>query len=547
MRLLLHLFQDRFFENDVASPGGGFRTNINQVLGMLVAAGLFVAYFLTPSFVKLSLATPGGAVQWPLRTLRLFFPVYSFAVVGFAAVFHWDTLFPDRRDFLILTPFPIRLRELCAARIAALLRFLLLLAGAVNLFPNLMVILFSFLIPQSRASGPRLAVAQITVTAAASLFAFLAIAAFQGLLISLTTPRIFQRISPWIQMFGMSVMILALLTYPIYSVLLKSAAHTHALWLWFFPPVWFSGLYDLILGGPGQPLADLGRFGLKMLCVAIAVFSLTWIFGFRLHYRRALETESLPPRVDVRNYSARLIRPPQERAIFDFSGKTLARSQKHQLFLVTYLSVGVSIGLLFAIAVRDGMVVWSHDGLRSLPFTLAFFVLSGFRALFQFPADLPSNWLFQITEDRWSETSRRATRKRVFVSGLLPVLLFASPFEIATAGWRNAPTHLALQLLAGALLIELLFWSFDKVPFTCSYFPGATNLAILAALYLYGFTTYSLNLADLENALDRSVVPALLCFATTAILLRFSWRRRQRPSPVRFDGQEPAIQPLDLS
>ena len=58
-RLLLKLFQDRFFESDDASPGAGFQTNINQVLGFLATApiaipgivmgvGLFLAYTRPP-------------------------------------------------------------------------------------------------------------------------------------------------------------------------------------------------------------------------------------------------------------------------------------------------------------------------------------------------------------------------------------------------------------------------------------------------------------------------------------------------------------------
>ena len=41
-RLLLKLFQDRFFESDDASPGGGFQTNIYQVLGFLATRGFVV-------------------------------------------------------------------------------------------------------------------------------------------------------------------------------------------------------------------------------------------------------------------------------------------------------------------------------------------------------------------------------------------------------------------------------------------------------------------------------------------------------------------------
>jgi hypothetical protein len=115
-------------------------------------------------------------------------------------------------------------------------------------------------------------------------------------------------------------------------------------------------------------------------------------------------------------------------------------------------------------------------------------VISGFRAVFQFPAELPANWLFRITESRWAEISRGVTRKRVLVSGLVPLLLLLLPLEIAFwGGWRVA-LYTLFQFAAGALLIELMFWTFDKVPFTCSYFPGRTNLSILFLLYFYGYT-----------------------------------------------------------
>jgi hypothetical protein len=102
-------------------------------------------------------------------------------------------------------------------------------------------------------------------------------------------------------------------------------------------------------------------------------------------------------------------------------------------------------------------------------------------------------------------------------------------------------------LAAGALLIELMFWSFDKVPFTCTYFPGRTNLSILFVLYLYGFTTYSFQLADLEVAVEHRALYAILFVAAAAVLLAWSWRRHPAPSAVRFDASEPVIQTLDLT
>ncbi len=173
----------------------------------------------------------------------------------------------------------------------------------------------------------------------------------------------------------------------------------------------------------------------------------------------------------------------EEWAIFAFCRKTLARSTKHRLFLATWVSIGISVAMFVSLSVRGGKLEWSPEGIRTFPFLIVFFVISGFRTMFQFPADLACNWLLQMTESRWAETARRAARKAVVVSGLLPVLLAILPFEIYAAGWATGLMHVLFQFTAGALLIELMFWRFDKVPFTCSYFAGKTSLSVLAVLY----------------------------------------------------------------
>jgi hypothetical protein len=92
-----------------------------------------------------------------------------------------------------------------------------------------------------------------------------------------------------------------------------------------------------------------------------------------------------------------------------------------------------------------------------------------------------------------------------------------------------------------------LFWNFDKVPFTCSYFPGRTSLALLVVLYVYGITGYSFHMADLESALELRWAIAVLFFAGAAVALVLAWRRHPAAAGVRFDGSEPVIQSLELS
>ena len=543
-RLLLKLFQDRFFESDDASPGGGFQTNITQVLGFLLTSGFVISYLMLPAVSHIVNRATGAKFAWALRGFQLFAPVYTFSVIGFAAFFEWDMLFPNRRDFVILAPFPIRLRDVFAAQVTALAKFLGLLIIAVNIFPTLFVCLMS-LTARYRGTAVRLVAAEIAAAAGASTFAFLGVAAFQGLLINVTSPRLFRRISPYVQMCGMSLMILSIVTFPTYVQLLRPAAENHRIWLWLFPPVWFTGLYDVFLKTPGL-FADLGLYSLRMLGAGTAVFALTWAAGFRRHYRRTLESEEAGPQVRSARVPDPMSRRPEERAIFRFSGQTLARSRKHQLFLVTYLSVGISLAINSAADVRAGHIVLSEEGARKFPFLIAFFVISGFRAVFQFPAELAANWLFRITEARWAEIARGVTRRRVLVSGLVPVLALLLPLEIAVWGGWRAPLYTAFQFAAGALLIELMFWTFDKVPFTCSYFPGRTNLSILFLLYFYGFTIYSSNLADLELAVAGRWIIGVLFFCAAAGLLTLAWRRHPAPSAVRFDAAEPAIQTLDL-
>ena len=550
-RELIRLFRARFFESDALAEGSGYETNVAQVLGMVAAPGLLISVMLLPGFIALSFRG-GPAALWELRQLRLFYVAWSFAATGFATVFEWDMLFPERRDFLILTPFPVRVREVFAAKLASLGIFLAILAAAVNLVSVAMLLIFLLLYPQSYFAGlTRVILAQVTSCGAAAAFGFLSVAAFQGILINLTGPRLFRRISPWMQTIGMSAMVLSLAMFPFYAALLFIAP-AHREWLWYFPPYWFTGVQELLVKSNDPLFPSLGRFGLKALGWAAALFCAAFTAGYARHYRRTLESEDTggrPPRFQL---FALLMRSaagnsPEERAVFHFIGATLARSAKHRLFLATYVSVGISFGVVSMVTVRNGEIAISDEGIRAFPLLVTFFVISGLRAGFQFPAELASNWVFRIAESGWGRAARDAARKRVLVSGLLPTLLLFLPLEIARWGLPVALLHFVFQAFAGALLIEALFFTFDKVPFTCSYFPGKWNFALLAAAYLYGFTYYSFTLSDLEAALEQKPGGTVLCFGAAAVALACLWRRKSAERPVMFEAGDPEIQMLNLN
>jgi hypothetical protein len=73
------------------------------------------------------------------------------------------------------------------------------------------------------------------------------------------------------------------------------------------------------------------------------------------------------------------------------------------------------------------------------------------------------------------------------------------------------------------------------------------NLALLFGIYLYGFTEYSFRMSDLELSLEGRVLRSMLFFAGAAAMLTLLWCRNPQASEVRFDANEPEIQPLNLT
>jgi hypothetical protein len=547
-RVLVEMFHRRFFQLDIANAEGDFGTSIYQVLGFLALPGIFLSYFLWPSLMAIAAKKPGPATDWALRNYRLFFLDYSFAVTGFAAVFQWQRLFPNRQDFLVLASFPIRPRTLLLANFTALVGFLLLLVAAVNLGPTLMIPLVSLAMPQAHfAELWRSFAIHVLAIGGVSAFSFGVVAAVQGALITLLPPRSFRRFSPWMQMLGMSLMVIVLLLYPVYSRMLPGAAQANSHWLWFVPPIWFAGIYDLFASKPEPLFASLGLFAGKSFGFCFILLAVTWALGFQAHYGATLETNTSLSQKPASDGIAQLLQSPFKRALFLFTRRTLFRSRNQQLFLATYISVGISVSLLVTVIVRNGHIEVSPDGVRSVPFLMAFFVISGLRAIFQFPAELRANWLFRITESNWAEASRRIARAQVIIYGLIPVVLLMIPLGVFWWGWMRAAMHALFQFMAGALLIEIVFWRFDKVPFTWSYFAGKADLAIVIGLYIYGFTTYSFQMAAVESAVESQPFGAIVLLSIAAIALTISWKHPRTAAAVRFDAAEPHIQTLDLN
>lgn len=515
-RDLVRHFFGRFFDKEALSPQGEPEAGVIQTLGIAAPASGFVALLM-------SVFNP---MRWDLVGLRFLFITYSMIAMGVVMVFQWDALFPDRRDYQILTPLPLRVFTLFVAKLAALGIFLAIFLAAVNAFGVL-------LWPGVESRGGNyfsVAGTHFLVMAAAGLFAALAIGALQGVLVTVFRGAAYRRVSVCVQTLVMAVLIMLLFLSPMMGSALGELCRTNSPALRWFPGFWFAGWYEQLRPAvprmAGEPvLSGLGGLAGRAIAIAAAVFALTFLPGYRSHARRVLETPEPSPKGPGRMRRVLdagidpWLRDPVESAVFHFIGQTIARSLKHRLFLATYGGFGAAL---------VAMMLASGSSSRRVPLTLSFILISGLRAAFNFPSDLRANWAFQVSETSSVSAYVPATRKWVMLYAVLPLFLLLAAIEAARGTWVAAGFHFGFGVAVSLVLMETMFLGFRKVPFTCSHFPGKVNLVLLSVLYVFGFTFYSSYMARLEDWLWVTPMAAVAFFVAVGAGLAALGRARER-------------------
>ena len=535
--VLIRHFFGRFFDRESLSEQSEAESDVVQTLALLAVPGAFFAIVAQPLTFR----------AWGLVAIRYFFVSFSMIVMGFVMVVKWDALFPDRRDYQILTPLPLRPRTLFLTKVLALGLFLGLFLVDMNFFATL------FWPGIEEGSGLlRIFGAHIAAVSAAGLFTALAAAAIHGALIAVLSGKLYRRASVCVQTLLMSLLVTMLFLSPMLAESAHSLIRQGSPVVSYIPAFWFTGLYELLRPATGDPaLLRLGHLALQALGWAAALVVLTYLPGYRRHAGRTVETSQPnaagpgPVRRSIdRLLDARLLRRPIERAVFHFISQTITRSARHRLFLATYGGLGVA---LVTAALPAG-----RFGLLRAELMLSFMLVSGLRAAFNFPAELRGNWAFQLSEGPNVGEYLTATRKWIVVCGVVPLFLLAAPFEFALFPAMTAAFHLAYGVTLSLLLTEILFFGFRKVPFTCAYFPGKVNLIGLSVIYVFGFTAYSDTMSGIASWLVRTPAAAVAFFVAAAaalwLLARLRERLTDRTVPLDYEDQgDPVVRSLGIS
>src|ERR1019366_9230761 len=108
----------------------------NKLLGRFASLLIFFSIFLTAPAFGLGGKSQAGQVFLPFA-FEHFLISTTMVVVGLFAVLSWDSMFPDRRDVLVLAPLPVRPRTLFLAKVAAVSTALGMTILALNALPGL--------------------------------------------------------------------------------------------------------------------------------------------------------------------------------------------------------------------------------------------------------------------------------------------------------------------------------------------------------------------------------------------------------------------------
>lgn len=560
--LTRHFFL-RLFDTDMVTTPGQLQAVIIGILAAICSATMYLPISMFRKYVDLTYGGFYVAYHQHAMADRLMFVLIPMVLTGFLGALLWNSLFPSDKDYLVLMPLPISRLQMFAAKLTSVTLFVCLFVAAVSLFP-------STILPMVQDSkfalmplGLRQIMGQVVAALSGSLFIFLALVGIQGLLMNLLGKWLFPRVSLLFQ----SALVLFLLTLmpQVFTIaaFYRTGRVSSAVEL-LAPPFWFHAISEVASGRPEPKFQELALRGLLALIIALV----STLASYAISYYRQASSNSESDQhstlgwlESVCRLGLRLLRRPiEEAAIVSFILKTLARSRQHKLLLSAYFGVGLAIlinsylGLAFDGRVYRRVEARQEDVLLtaiSAPLVLSFFFLSGVRVVFSLPVAIQANWIFRMLEDdrrgRWLDGVETA----LYVLALTPVVVIAPVFLVPVLGWGSVPIHLMVCVLLTLILVEIILWEWQKVPFVCSYLPGKQNIALTFVAYWMAFGVYAYTTATFELWCLRE--PVRLLMLVGLLLAAFAKIRMGRKDPwgklaLKFEDEiEPVVATLGLT
>ncbi|HXA57436.1 MAG TPA: hypothetical protein VNU84_08345 [Candidatus Acidoferrum sp.] len=565
-RLLRHCI-DRIFFGGEGAADGEVDIGVGTVLAILSSPGMFISLGLATKYSTLARYITGNhpfdayAASTPDE---YFLIVLAMVVAGSVAIWKWDSLLPDRRDYANLAHLPVPASDLFIANLLALLLLAVILSIDINAASS---ILFPLVVCWNSKSLAYIGVffgSNLLSVFLAAAFGFLGVLSVLGVLMSVLPYRTFRKLSVYVR----SALLISFV-----ALLMTSSSEPHKivnfrpgvrLWTQVPPPAWFLGLCQSLRGIADPIFVPLGRVALIATPCVFLVAVGAYALSYRRCFLRSAETMIVLPagggtvaRLGLRLIDRIMLHTPLERAGYRFTLKTLFRSEAHSLTWIGFTAVGVlmvSNSLLLA-----GAKAGSHAAtfpsveLLGLPLVLTYFLMFGVRCTFEIPGPLRANWLFRLCVDPATH-QYTALARRVMITFEIPLLLVSFGMFWRYWGGRIAAVQTAVVAVMALLLIDTLLVRFRKIPFTCSAPPFKDTTIVSFILYVLGFFWFSEIVPVLEQQAfyhPHQYYPVLIAFllAVWAGLLEVL-RKNQTELERRLiydDTLPPVVEALDLT
>lgn len=473
------------------------RRLVITTLAALGCVGPLIIRLYLPKYAQLQGLPSPDLYQVAVHADRLFFISLSMITVGLVSAFQWQNLFPSRQDYLTLKPLPLRLHQVFVARFVAAFVTFVIVAIDLNLATSL---LFPWITSgkwQRPLFGAQYIFAHAAAAVGAGLLVFLAIVAIQGVCLTLLSSHAFERVSVATQAVLITLFVAAIpsvFDMPNWHRMIQAEPH----WLIYFPPAWFLGLYERLLGSHDAFFLRLAHVATLSLWTTLAIASVSYLISYRRHAIRILEqarkASTKPPGAGGSSLSDTLISSSRELAVFSFISRTLQRSRHHKFLLQLAMGLALilavqSAGPILLSNFRSGRPwePWQIESILALPLVIGSVLISALSHVFQLGAEVRANWIFRMAESSGRRELLDGGERVLVVWGVLPAVLLALPFEVLAVAWIAALAHSVLAAVLLLLLVEARLRDWHKIPFTCSYLPGRRNIWQIIGLYLLLF------------------------------------------------------------
>jgi hypothetical protein len=524
----VRLFLDRTFHGGDGSGAGEIDISLGLVLSLLAMPGALYSMLLFEKYSTLLLWMRGQLNFDPVAALvpdEYFFIVLSMVVTGAVAVWRWDALFPDRRDYMNLVPLPLSTTVIFLANLTAVLGLAAVLAVDVNAASALLFPLAASSGQETLRYAAQIAGMHVLVVVLASACSFFAVLATAGVLMVALPNIVFRRISIYLR--GLIIVLLVGLLSTSFAIpsMIDRLPSTPVR---FLPSLWFLGLAELIHGSGTPALSTLGWLALKALGFVIVIALAACGLSYRRYFARIPEMVDVSPKHGEGRlaswvyplFDRWLLKTPFQKAAYRFVLDTLFRSERHSLVLAAFAGLALALASEALFSAFGGRAVKAGGlpppEILSIPLIFCYCVIVGLRLAYDVPSDLPANWIFQLSVAKGTKECVPLARK-IMLSLVLPwtVGISVSVFSYLS-GWLIAGIHALVIVLFSVALSHLLLVGYRKVPFTCSYPPFKDSAIVMVLAYFLGFFVFVVFVSNLEyRALLNPfyTVPLLLLLA----------------------------------